>query len=432
MSSSVEIKILGGGGEVGRIAIQLINLSNKFSILLDYGVMFDEHDKPIFPLHVRPKDLSAIFLTHAHLDHSGALPSLYISYSIPLYTTSLTLELTDIMLKDAIKLSGYYLPYEDEEVKKVVENCIPVNYNEVIEINKDVNVEVLNAGHVPGSAMYLINFFNKTILFTGDFNLQDTNLLEGANLHKVPKDIDIVIMEGTYVLGNHPSREILEHEFIETLKSILENNGVILIPTFTIGRAQEVLLTIVKHKLLDYPIIVDGLARIANSIILNYPQYIKDYQLYKKAIEYCIEVPSDYFRKQIGNEPAIIIAPAGMLKGGPALYYLKKIAKNRKNAIILPSFQAVGTPGFELLSKGKVRIDNIELSIEAKIYWFDFSSHSGCKDLENFIKYFNPSTKILMIHTNTIPALKFVNKLKELYDIDNVHVVQKSGEILIL
>ncbi|WP_084019907.1 MBL fold metallo-hydrolase [Vulcanisaeta thermophila] len=424
------IKFLGGGGEVGRMAIFIKDASMDKGVLLDYGVNFDENDRPVLPGHVRPRDLIAVFLSHAHLDHCGALPSLYVSAPPPLYATPLTLELADIMFRDAIKLSGYYLPYEDEEIKAVLEHAVPVTYGEDVEVNGDVRAEVLNAGHVPGSMLTLLEVNGARVLFTGDFNLAPTNLLRGADLYHVPRDVDVVIMEGTYVNFTHPPREEVEGEFISAVKETLEGGGSVLIPVFTIGRAQEILVTLYKYGI-DYPVIVDGLARVANQVVAKYPHYLADPSMYMKALEGSLEVMTDQQRRSLLREPSIILSPAGMLKGGAAVYYLKRLGRDRKNAIILPSYQAPDTPGFELLTRGRAFIDKGELFLEAKLYWFDFSAHSGKAELEEFIRYFSPDTRIFIVHTEPIKAMQFMDRLRDKYGVDNVRVPINEEVVLL-
>ncbi|MDT7903565.1 MAG: MBL fold metallo-hydrolase, partial [Caldivirga sp.] len=374
----VVVEVLGGGGEVGRMAILVRGSRN--TVLLDYGVNFDEEGRPIFPLHVRPRDLTAVVLSHAHLDHCGALPGLYVSSSPPLYATPLTAELAELMFRDAVKLSGYYLPYEEEEIRNALRQAKPVNFNEAVELNGD-SLMFLNAGHVPGSVMTLMNIDGYRILFTGDFNLAPSNLLDGADLYNVPRDIDLVIMEATYAGGTHPPRERLEEEFIKAVKETLEEGGSVLIPSFTIGRTQELLLTLIKHDVTEVPIYVDGLARVANRVISKYPQFLRDPNLYAKAMTYSTEIMGNYFRRNALRDQAVIITPAGMLKGGAAVYYLKRLGGDRRNAVILPSYQAPDSPGYDLLTKGVVRVDNEEIRVNAKVYWFDFSAHSGLEEL---------------------------------------------------
>jgi len=424
------IKLLGGGGEVGRVAIYVRHRDQEAGFLFDYGIGFDNEGRPVFPGHIRPRDIQGVFLSHAHLDHCGALPSLYVSNPPKLYATPPTIELAGLMFRDAVKISGYYLPYEDEEVSNALRNATPVNYGETLELGRDSRATFLNAGHVPGSMLTLLEVNGSRVLFTGDFNLVDSNLLRGADLQSVPRDVDVVIMEGTYVSYTHPSREEMEAEFIEAIRGTLEEGGVVLIPSFTVGRAQELLVTLHRHGIGDYPVIVDGLARVANQLIAKYPNYLKDPELYVKAIESSIHVPGEYFRKSVGKGPAVIVTPAGMLKGGAAVYYLKRLGRDRRNAIVLPSYQAPDAPGYELLTRGRVTINNHELVVEAKVYWFDFSAHSGRSELEEFIRYFDPGTKIIMIHTEPIKALNFAERLRRKYGINNLYVTTRNEETL--
>jgi putative mRNA 3-end processing factor len=417
----VTVEVLGGGGEVGRMAILVRGSRN--AVLLDYGVNFDEEGRPIFPLHVRPRDLTAVVLSHAHLDHCGALPGLYVSSSPPLYTTPLTAELAELMFRDAVKLSGYYLPYEEEEVRNALRQAKPVNFNEAVELNGD-SLMFLNAGHVPGSVMTLMSIDGYRILFTGDFNLAPSNLLDGADLYNVPRDIDLVVMEATYAGGTHPPRERLEEEFIKAVKETLDEGGSVLIPSFTIGRTQELLLTLIKHDVTEVPIYVDGLARVANRVISKYPQFLRDPNLYAKAMTYSTEIMGNYFRRNALRDQAVIITPAGMLKGGAAVYYLKRLGGDRRNAVILPSYQAPDSPGYDLLTKGVVRVDNEEIRVNAKVYWFDFSAHSGLEELVNFIRYFSDNTNILIVHSSPRNALR----LSEHLEGRNIHVTLTTGE----
>jgi len=417
----VTVEVLGGGGEVGRMAILVRGSRN--TVLLDYGVNFDEEGRPIFPLHVRPRDLTAVVLSHAHLDHCGALPGLYVSSSPPLYTTPLTAELAELMFRDAVKLSGYYLPYEEEEIRNALRQAKPVNFNEAVELNGD-SLMFLNAGHVPGSVMTLMSIDGYRILFTGDFNLASSNLLDGADLYNVPRDIDLVIMEATYAGGTHPPRERLEEEFIKAVKETLEEGGSVLIPSFTIGRTQELLLTLIKHDVTEVPIYVDGLARVANRVISKYPQFLRDPNLYAKAMTYSTEIMGNYFRRNALRDQAVIITPAGMLKGGAAVYYLKRLGGDRRNAVILPSYQAPDSPGYDLLTRGVVRVDNEEIRVNAKVYWFDFSAHSGLEELVNFIRYFSEGTNILIVHSSPRNALR----LSEHLEGRNIHVTLTTGE----
>ncbi|MCI4464201.1 MAG: MBL fold metallo-hydrolase [Thermoproteus sp.] len=422
----MRVKFLGGAGEVGRAAVLVKTAAG--SVLFDYGVNFDQQGRPVFPEHVRPKDLVAVVLSHAHLDHSGALPSLYVSVKTPIYATPLTMELSDVMYTDMIKLSGYYLPYTHEEVKATMESAIPLTYGEPVELAPDVTLTVYNAGHVPGSAVSVLEAEGRIVVFTGDFNLRDTALLRGADVYNLPREPDVVVMEATYAAADHPPRQDLEKDFVNVVREVVEGGGTVLIPSFALGRAQEVLLTLVKYGV--GPIYVDGLARQVNTIVDKYPHLLNDYGLYRKALEAAVEIPSAYVRKKaVGQEPAVIISPAGMLKGGASLYYFKRLAGDGKNAIILPSFQAPDTPGFEVLSKGEAFVDGSAIRVKARVEWFDFSAHSGRSELVEFIEHFGVNSRVVLFHTEPSSALQFARWMQT-RGRDNLYVPLSAGEEL--
>ena len=130
--------------------------------MLDYGVMLDH--EPGFPMHVPPKELDAVILTHSHLDHSGAIPIFYINDKKPLYTNKLNLELTQVLIQDFIHLSSYYLPFEYLELNTMMHNSKHIDFG-VEETIGDMKVKLFDAGHTPGSAQVLIEADGKKILY---------------------------------------------------------------------------------------------------------------------------------------------------------------------------------------------------------------------------------------------------------------------------
>ncbi|MEM0313563.1 MAG: MBL fold metallo-hydrolase, partial [Candidatus Bathyarchaeia archaeon] len=174
---SLKIKFLGGTREVGRSALSVS--TDKAQVLLDYGVMLNH--EPGFPMHVPPKEVDAVILGHSHLDHSGAIPIFHIQGNKPVYTNKLTAELSQLLISDFIHLSSYYLPYEYLELRTMMRNIKHLDYG-VQETIGDITFQLLNAGHIPGSAQVLIEAEGKRILYTGDFNLINTRLLEGAKM----------------------------------------------------------------------------------------------------------------------------------------------------------------------------------------------------------------------------------------------------------
>ncbi|MFX0097076.1 MAG: MBL fold metallo-hydrolase [Candidatus Hodarchaeota archaeon] len=401
----VQITFLGGCQEIGGSGV--IIESNNQKILLDYGIYLRKMKR--FPLHVPPRELSAIFLTHAHLDHSGALPLLYISENIPLYATPITLELTEILLKDLIKLSEYFLPFEMAEVTRMFQCGIPINNSEKISVGKTFNVKTIDAGHIPGSFSVLVEVERKKILYSSDINTLETQLLTGANIDI--QELDALIIESTYGLRDHIDRKELEKGFINAIYETVEDDGVALIPAFAISRSQEILCILHSHDM-NYPVSFDGMGKVASRIMLKYPQYLRDYKLFQKAHNNSKWIKNKRERDRITSEPGVIVAPAGMLNGGNAVYYAQRLLNNQDNAIFLVGYQVTGTPGRVLIDKKELPINGIPHKVNASVEYFDFSSHCGRSQLMDIIKGVKGNPSVFVVHGEEEACKTFAKDVK--------------------
>ncbi len=366
--------------------------SEKTQYLMDYGVMLER--QPGFPMHIPPKDLDAVILTHSHLDHSGAIPIFYIEGKRRLFTNRLNLELTQILIQDFIHLSGYYLPFEYLELKTMMKSNTHLDYG-VEEKVGDMKFKLLDAGHTPGSASVLVEGEGKRILFTGDFNLEDTKLLKGAAMDY--GDLDAVITESTYASEDHTPRPELEKKFVDACTSVVELGGIVLIPAFGVGRAQEIACTLVDGRF-EYPIIFDGMAREASRVIMNDKEFLRDPKLFTDAMHSVEWVEGWRDRRKALKNPGVVISPAGMLKGGPSQFYISKVGKKADNAVFLVSYQIQGTPGKQLLDKGICTIDGKVRKIKAQVQHFDFSSHAGATQLKETLKRLGGKPKVFCVH----------------------------------
>lgn len=386
----VQLGFLGGTHEVGRIAITV--KTEKTQVVLDYGAMLDR--EPGFPMHIPPKEVDAIILSHSHLDHSGGIPIFYIQGKIPLYTNNITTELNQLLIADFIHLSSYYLPFEFLELRTMVKSSKNVEYNSQQQVG-DIAFQFKNAGHIPGSTQTLIETQGKRILYTGDFNITETRLLEGAKMSY--GDLDAVIIESTYANEEHTERKELEKRFFDACTEIVEKGGTVLVPAFGVGRSQELACVLAAHHF-EYPIIIDGMAREVSRIMLNYWQFLKDPKSIGEALRSTLWVEGWRDRRKAIKSPGVIISPAGMLKGGPAMFYTSKIGKKSNNAIYLVSYQIPGTPGKELLEKGICNIDGKMRKVKAKVQHFDFSSHCGASELRESLKRLGGKPKVYVVH----------------------------------
>ncbi|RLF03205.1 MAG: MBL fold metallo-hydrolase [Thermoprotei archaeon] len=421
----LKVSILGAGKEVGRSAILVEEGDSR--VLFDYGVAISE-DEPGFPLHVKPRDLSAIFLSHAHLDHCGALPLLYVSEQKPLYMTVLTLEIAKILIMDFLKVSRYYVPYEVVELQAMAKNVRLVDYQEVVS-DQSFTVEVYDAGHIPGSASFLLDIDGKKVLYTGDFNTRDTCLLEGSAppMHEA----DIIIMEATYSLYDHPPRDVVEKAFIGCIEEVLDGGGVVLIPSFSVGRSQEILCVLEKYDVNDYPVYVDGMARVISEILLENDRFLRDPSLFRRSLEGVTKISSARQRKEIlKKKPCIIVSPAGMLKGGPAIYYAERIANDPRNGIFFVSFQAPNSNGKLVLSEGILPLAAKKgKAVRARVEWFDFSSHSSKRDLVDLLSRADTSAKVVIVHCTERGGEFFKKYIEESLDLE-VFLPNNGDEIV--
>jgi len=414
----LQIGFLGGAREVGRIGISV--KSEKTQVLLDYGVMFDH--EPGFPMHVPPKEVDGLILTHSHLDHSGALPVFYIGGKTPLYTNRLNLDLTQLLIRDFIKLSGYYLPFEYLELKTMMQSNKHLDYG-VEEKVGDMRVQLLNAGHTPGSAQVLLEAEGKRLLYTGDFNTTGSQLLAGAAMDY--GDLDAVVTESTYANADHTNRLELEKRFVEAVTEVVERGGTVLVPAFGVGRSQEMACILAANHF-EYPVVLDGMAREASRIIMNHKEFLRDPKLFMNAMHSLDWVEGWRDRRKAAKTNGVIISTAGMLKGGPAAFYVSKLGKKASNAIFLVSYQIPGTPGKELLEKGVCTIDGKVRKVKARYEHFDFSSHCGASQLKEALRKLGGNPKVFVVHGDDENCKLFAKWAKSELGLDAV--APKTGE----
>ena len=233
----MELRFLGGAREVGKSALFVDTGKEKF--VLDYGIEVQEGRKPIEP----PGRLDGVFVTHAHLDHSGFVPGLYSrGYGGRCYATPATFDLCSMLLADSLKVQfkrGLDPGFSEQDIKKMGKNERIMNFNEPQEIGSST-VELFSAGHIPGAASVKIESRGKRILYTGDIKFMPTDFMFGAD--SAVGDLDVLVSESTYSYKNHPERKKLKEELLGIIEETCHNGGVALLPAFAVGRTQELLL----------------------------------------------------------------------------------------------------------------------------------------------------------------------------------------------
>ncbi|MEF8856672.1 MAG: MBL fold metallo-hydrolase [Haloplanus sp.] len=379
----MEIRFLGGAREVGRSAV-LVN----DALLLDFGMLTDT--PPQFPVETPSPD--AVVVSHGHLDHVGAVPSLLSGDNRPaIHWTPPTRELALTLARDTLKLHGgtYNCPFTENDVKRVTEVSRTHGYRESFEAAGH-EVTFYNAGHIPGSAHVLVDDGDTRLLYTGDFHTDDQRLVAGTTARP---DADVVLCESTYADVDHETRSGVERRFAESVETTLWDGGTVVVPAFAIGRTQEMLMICAAH---DIPCYVDGMGKQVTEMLSRYPTFLRDADAFRGAKSHARFVTGrDGQRTRITEQRAAIITTSGMLSGGPAMTYIPEIRANPTNKITLTGYQVEGTPGRSLVETSSAEIDGRVMTVSAQVEQYDFSAHADSGGIRSFLDAYAGATVLI-------------------------------------
>ena len=422
----MDIKVLGAAGEVGRSAFQVNCDGTNF--LLDYGVMFGKPRgaPPTYPLHVKPRDIDSVIITHAHLDHSGCVPSLFVSGNCNVYATAPTFDLSKLLIQDMIKIEKNSHSFGVPEIDNMMQKSKIIGFKEKIT-RGNATFELRSSGHVVGGSTVMVESENKKLFYTGDINLRGSRLLPSADLDI--GEMDMVITESTYSQENQMPRKESEKGLIDFANEVMDRKGTLFIPSFSVERSQEIASVLIssgfKHR-----IIMDGMALKVNEVLLRYPEYLRNPEIFKDVIDRVVAINDHKERKRALTEPCVVISPAGMLVGGNAVYYLQQLAFNDKNGIALVSYQGEGTPGKKLLDTGKVETRGRDLNVAAEVKQFQFSGHADRDSLFEMIKNLKGDPKIMTVHGDDESCTRFAEEIHEKFGFD-AHAAKLDEKITI-
>ena len=409
----MDVKVLGAANEVGRSGF-LVNCQGT-NLLLDYGVLFGRHGTPPgYPVHVKPKDVDAIVITHAHLDHSGNVPSLFVSGSTDVYATPPTFDLSKLLIEDMLKIEKNAHPFDLPELNNMMRNAKEIGFKQKVT-KGNATFELRESGHVIGGSTVLVESEKKRLFYTGDIKIHGSRMLREADLDV--GDIDLLITESTYSLTEQIPRKESEKQLIEFANEVMDRKGILFIPSFSVERSQEI-ACILKNANFKHKIIMDGMALKVNEIMFRHPDYLRDAKVFADAINNAVSIKEHGERKRAMEEPCVVISPAGMLVGGNAVYYLQQLAFDDKNGIALVSYQGEGTPGRKLLETGKVSARGKDLNVLAEVKQFEFSGHSDRNGLFELIRKIRGNPKVLTVHGDTESCEKFAQEIHEKFGLE--------------
>ncbi|RPD99890.1 MBL fold metallo-hydrolase [Aureibaculum marinum] len=418
----MKLTFLGGAGTVTGSKI-LLEVGYK-KILIDCGLfqgLKELRSKNREPLPINLNDLNVVLLTHAHLDHSGYLPVLIKNgYSGKIYCTAATKDLTEIILLDSGKIQeeeaeranrhGYtkHKPakplYTIDDAKQTLLHFQTFDENKWYPIDEEIRFKFLNSGHILGSVFIVLEVKGKTIVFSGDIGRENPILLHQYSYF--PK-ADYLIIESTY--GNRIHKNVsIENELLKYIKHTYSKGGVLMIPTFSVERAQEIIYLISilerKNKLPNIPIYLDSPMGVNATEV--YFKHANNHTLSPQDINSMISTVHlishvDASKAVVNdNNPKIVLAGSGMITGGRILHYLDKYVSDKKNSVLIVGYQAEGTRGRALLAgDNEIKFFGKYHKIRAEVFKINaFSGHADQNELLNWLK-----------HIISPPVLTFIN-----------------------
>lgn len=421
----------------------LLELNGR-RVLLDCG-MFQGHREESArrnrTLGFDPLTVDAVILSHAHIDHSGLLPMLAkAGYQGPIYCTHATRDLCSIMLldsahiqkRDAEWLSKKHMhfvppPYDADDVRAIMKRFVSVSTDMPLPVLPDMTVTFREAGHVLGSTMleldYTDNGRKRKMIFSGDIGRKNMPILKDP---WEPCEADVVLMEGTYGDRDHGEFQHAEHRLAQLVHDAVERGGKILIPSFALERAQEIIYSLKRLEMQDaipeIPVYVDSPLTVNVTHIFRLHAECFDEEFAHtmqeagdpfelRRIRYISALHESMTLNHLKG-PAIIIAASGMCEHGRIVHHIKNHCQDPNNTILIVGFQANYTLGRRIVERRRtIRMLGVERELNARVVILnEFSAHAGRTDLLAYgARFKDCAEKILLVH-GEVPALEALQR----------------------
>jgi Cft2 family RNA processing exonuclease len=418
----LKIRVLGAAKEVGGSCIAVE--TEQVKIALDYGIRLDKVTDEY------PKNFDAVIISHAHLDHTGSLVRLSKSRrNQAIVGSRVTRDITLELLKDMIKIQNTKaneVSYDASSVNKVRDSWLQ---GETVSLS-GMAVELYGAGHVAGAKMIGVHSEGKTILYTGDFCLHDTEILEGCNIDALPESPDVLISESTYGGKVRPPRGELVDQFLKQISKTMKGRGNILIPTFAFHRSQEM------AKRIDQAIEDGVLPKYNAYTISNLAQKISGHfnankQLFTQRIKRQ-EQPFEYKhikhveRTTDVEEPAIVVCTAGFGHAGASLSLLIQWAEDEENTVMLTSgYLPADSPLKIAKEKRYFRAEGERISVKARFHQIELSGHADQQEIVQLVSKLKPK-RTFLVHGDLEQAEALSKEIAELTEV----CIPEKGENL--
>ncbi|MCU7828137.1 MAG: MBL fold metallo-hydrolase [Candidatus Thiodiazotropha sp. (ex Myrtea sp. 'scaly one' KF741663)] len=424
--------------------------ANGHTILLDCGLIQgrrEEMEKNRRPFPFSMDEISAVVLSHGHIDHSGRIPLLVKQgFQGPVYAQNATVDLCDILLQDSAFLQEKDAQYENkwrkrkkkpfieplytvDDARNALENLQGLRYREKREILPGIQIRYQDAGHILGSCCVEVwlneNGKERKIVFSGDLGQYDTPIL---NDPAVIEEADHIIVESTYGNRRHRDRQATIDEMGEIIRDAAHERGNLLIPAFSIGRTQEILYYLGKYydqwELNRWQVFLDSpMAIRASKVYWEYPHlYDEEATKLRKQIHEMphlqnlklTQSPQESMGINRIKSGAIIISASGMCTGGRIIHHLKHNISRNGAHIMIVGYQANGTLGRALVDgKPTVRIHGDEYRVKARVHTVGgLSAHADIDDLSKWIGNFKTKPQVHVVHGEPESKQDFRNKLE--------------------
>ncbi|UCD05423.1 MAG: MBL fold metallo-hydrolase [candidate division WOR-3 bacterium] len=421
----------------------------KQKFLLECGIFQGHREEAerinsTFPF--KPKDIKAVILSHAHIDHSGNLPNLARrGFAGPIYCTSATKDIASLLLRDSAKIQEFDFKYLNKkraekgllpkeplytmaDAENTIKQLSAVDYDRTFEPVPGVQVTLYDAGHILGSSVILIEADGKRIFFSGDLGRKGMPIIRDP---VAVEPVDYMILESTYGGRQHESFDNMQQEFKTLIERAKKKKSKMVIPAFAVERTQ-LLVTILKNLydegcLKNVPVYVDSpLASNVTEVFRRHPECF-DAETTKILTEGDpFNFPNLHYvadaeeSKSLNDKsgPMIIMSASGMCEGGRVTHHLIHTIGDAQNMIVITGFQARGTLGRQILERApKVTIFHDEFDVRAKTYFMGgLSAHADGEDLVEYVKASGDGRlkKVFLVHGEIEESQALQQNLREL------------------